>query len=481
MTDRIYHHTRNKRSRYDDIIDQALSQQVHCAKCGKIPDLVLCVPDMWGSAYDGEQVCNTCYNLIERSIRCCSVCKGKTEDGYDLSYYVPEEWGTPYSNQCVCKECYINLYWKNLNKRYNGRPRCGVCNMNLDSDNHFPTDVCSNMPVVEWEDHYHLPSTNRARRYPICIECANDYCLCQRCGGRYIVYAPRYGAPVHIENFYCSDCAADHAIIHCNRCGDHHIHRYAFSGGPYRFEMTAEAVCQQCYDDYKNSDDIIHTSSYVIEYRNFGEGPQLLGIEIEADGYKGKKFIQTIARNIIEMGNGLVFIKTDESLSSKGFEVITHPFNPFTKREWVMDRIGKIVKYLHDDAGFDMNHQDAGIHIHINKGWFNGNSVSRMETFFINPVNRDYIVQVSKRHPDFLDIWAALKRRKESRNKYVAFNIDASPYTHEVRIFASYLDVKVINQYIDWLIDLIEYVHGDGPLTHTAFEAWRKERNQPCA
>ena len=330
----------------------------------------------------------------------------------------------------------------------------------------------------------------------ICEDCAESYYPCDNCGD-----VITRGDLVEIDGgqeYVCETCAEWH-YYHCNRCGEYISQRNLWLDR----NLTICIACQweycTCYDcedvircddahnieGYGYCDDCAPSHRNVIWNYNYSPTPIFYGELSDAiKGYYGLELgiddgdeKQEAARCIQEAGGDCIYLKHDGSLSSDGFEIVTHPatiehhMHTMPWREIIS--AARDYGYTSHDAG------TCGLHIHASRTLF-GKRPTEQDLniakiiLLIDFWFEQYIVPFSRRNYNQLNEWAkkpnayilpsdtdyeAMTKAKQSgeSDRYKAVNLK-NRHTVEFRFFRGTLRRDTIIASIQFIDTLIKYV-----------------------
>ena len=273
---------------------------------------------------------------------------------------------------------------------------------------------------------------------PVCEDCAASYY--SKCAGCLELCPEVDLIPIdHGRQYACETCANE-TYFHCDECGQYFSRYYVWwSAGPVICDRCSEyyEVCEDCRDVFPTSymslindcyycedcapDHYTAINSYwykpcVIFYDTGREElPEALeiyrgklgyGLELEIDkGYEREE----CAREILEAAQDRLYPKDDGSLSSDGFEIVTHPCTlDYHASRFPWGRISDIArKYSyrsHDTT-------TCGLHIHASRGYFGENKIMQDLNIakciiLFDRYWDDLIVPFSRRDPSKLREWA---------------------------------------------------------------------------
>ena len=292
----------------------------------------------------------------------------------------------------------------------------------------------------------------------ICKRCAGDYYTCDHCDGLY----SRYNLAVNsFTTTLCEHCYNDNYFT-CAGCYEvHHVDDGEYINDGY--------YCYDCIDDYRGC---IQSYGYKPSPIFFG-GDAGYGLEVEIDeGYD----VQDAARDIQTAGDDHIYLKEDQSLSSYGMEIVTHPATlDYHVSRFPWDDICNTAlsyEYRSHDT------ETCGLHIHASRSLFGDTEIEQDLTIakimlLIDRWYDTYIVRFARRDISKMRRWAdkpgadicqeddeydAIKKSKDSSrgNRYKAVNL-CNSHTVEFRLFKGTLKRDTIIASIQWVDTIINY------------------------
>lgn len=341
---------------------------------------------------------------------------------------------------------------------------------------------CGN--IIEEGEYYN------AYEERICRSCNEDYTECESCGNT--IY---YDDVILIDGgrlVVCEHCANTY-YWQCDDCGEYVSQRRLWHTG----NIT---LCNSCADDYHicyecgeaiHIDDVYYINNgYYCEYcatsqrtyiHDYGYKPDVIffggnagfGLEVEIDNGYNK---EEAAEAIQNAGGEHIYLKEDGSLSSNGFEIVTHPATlDYHMKELPWDDILNMAREYEYES-HDTN--TCGLHIHASRGLF-GHDRTLQDLniakciMLIDAYWDQYIVPFSRRDYSKLDQWArkpdagistsddnytAIDKAKKTTDKgrYLAVNL-RNYNTVEFRFFRGTLRRDTIIASIQFLDVLINY------------------------
>ncbi|MDE5771421.1 MAG: amidoligase family protein [Ruminococcus sp.] len=266
----------------------------------------------------------------------------------------------------------------------------------------------------------------------LCQDCVDERCVtCDHCE----------------EVVWTEDCVDDENIVLCHECFDNHYCRCESCNriihNNYTNWHNDNPYCENCFDDFE---DEIEEYSYKPEPVFYGDGYLYFGLELEVDnGGKDGENAYTI-KDIANVHNDHVYIKSDGSLDD-GFEIVSHPMS--------LDYHMKTMDWesvLHEAVGMGYKSHDTstcGLHIHVNRDAFGANQLEQEEVisrilFFVEK-HWNEVFRFSRRTESNMNRWSCrlgmeksgreiLDKAKDCGNRYVAVNL-RNYSTVEFRLF----------------------------------------------
>ncbi len=264
----------------------------------------------------------------------------------------------------------------------------------------------------------------------LCEFCYNDdFVLCEDCGSLIKIEDSKVINP-HLENkkYVCSNCvnnyrrcshceslvssdevwASDSDVVICNRCDEFYyicescrciVHEDSvyYSDG-YNY-------CSDCYDDLDSS--YIQEYSYKPEPEFLGESQEglYLGVELEVDdGCNLKSTTKRIYEDFTD-----VYLKHDGSLSSSGFEIVSHP----STLEYHTSDLGwkEIMGVCLENDYRSHDTTTCGLHIHLSRAFLGKDEIEQdlniaKLIILFDRFWESHILPFSRRNYNALQQWA---------------------------------------------------------------------------
>jgi hypothetical protein len=340
--------------------------------------------------------------------------------------------------------------------------------------------------ILDHEEMYHIGGETY-----ICEECRDDfYMYCEDCNE--LVHVDDLVPVDNNDRYVCEECSENY--YRCDHC------EHLYSEHNIAVNTVRITLCDRCYNDYyfrcAGCDEVEHLdygetvdgwyycSTCAEEYRGpilpystkpdpvFFGGNAGYGIELEIDEGDYK---QEAARAIIEVGGDHIYLKEDGSLSSAGFEIVTHPASlSYHVNNFPWDDICRVAL----SYGYRSHDTDTcGLHIHASRSLF---GISLMEQdltiakimLLFDRWYDSQIVRFARRNlmkmrrwadkpdadilPEDSESSAVSKAKKTANHRYKAINLQ-NTYTVEFRIFRGTLKRDTIIASIQWIDVLIRY------------------------
>lgn len=333
--------------------------------------------------------------------------------------------------ETICESCFDERYYV-----------CESCDevvarddlISIDGGREYVCQMCAEFYYYQCDHCGEYVSSRRLwanGNMTICVRCADDYCICHDCDD--VVHA---GYAQYIGGYYyCGDCALSHRSI---------IHDYNYKPSPVFYGELSDTV------------------------RGY------YGVELEIDDGEDR---EEAARYIQDVGGDHIYLKHDGSLSSDGFEIVTHPatldyhMHNMPWREII--QAARDYDYTSHDAG------TCGLHIHASRSLFGVTSTEQdlniaKIILLIDFYWEQYIVPFSRRNYNQLNDWAkkpnacilpsdteydVIRKAKSTgeNDRYKAVNL-RNRHTVEFRFFRGTLRRDTIIASIQFIDTLIKYV-----------------------
>ena len=286
---------------------------------------------------------------------------------------------------------------------------------------------------------------------------------------------------------YCTPCfnkyTDDNEITDCDYGSHYTLSELIYS------DVRDEAMCRSCYDNYiecgdcgyeyqednghecENDDDTSDYSEYIHNYSYrprplfFPDAnhPYYLGIELEVE-VCGDESRNDCAEMIVEGLSNRVYLKEDGSLSN-GFEIVTHPH---TLLEYQTNVDWGFLKVLSKMGVRSWNRSSCGLHVHVSRTAFQGNTYAASEAHKVrfNKLIYDNQRQVERiagrknnSYATFNDKGKVIRKVKyhtQSNGRYSAVNMEPED-TLEVRVFKGSLRKERVLSGIEFVVAAVEY------------------------
>ena len=304
--------------------------------------------------------------------------------------------------------------------------------MSIEYESDYMCSICSDCfenyeECADCGEYFHkdseilLVDTDVESNVYLCKFCIDNYYSCAECGAFTLDAIQVFG------DSYCEECF-NQLYTQCDECGATIDRRDAFRD-------DEDVLCEECFDDRESSTDGIHEYGYKPRPYFFGEAPYF-GIELEVEA--GMNFLES-KDMVLETGGERLYLKEDASLSSNGFEIVTHPCSlDYHKKEFPWE---EILKNLRSDGVKSHNAGNCGLHVHMNK-----DDLSKVEKIKIAALVHSqwklfkHISRRNSHYGEFKNKKRALTETKSyqdgigacSRDNAVFFN---PPHTIEFRMF----------------------------------------------
>lgn len=308
------------------------------------------------------------------------------------------------------------------------------------------------------EDSYCVNEGTRYERL-VCGYCLDDYTCCDCCGEYYD------------DDNMQSDDYDNHV---CDRCYDRHGYATCYECGRIDTDLIwddeeGEYFCERCCPERA-----IHAYSYKptpIFYKGHHETTEVpllfMGVELEVDDGDN---IECLA----DWETDRLYCKQDGSLSSEGFECVSHPHTLAAHKEFCWK---DTIDIMLNNGFTSHNAGSCGLHVHVNKDFFGDEHelnaakliiiVSRFWNSFIIPFTRRTKTQLarwamppSENHIINKDDTEEARRTKiynASCGRYRAINL-CNYHTIEFRMFRGTLKFSTFMATLEFVDGICRYV-----------------------
>jgi hypothetical protein len=243
---------------------------------------------------------------------------------------------------------------------------------------------------------------------------------------------------------YCSKCFGTIYKI-CTHC------RRTFYLRNVRYSDDNEWLCLECF----RRSSMVHSYSYLPTLKFLSDKKEknvlFMGMELEVGKSKYNENIHPKAfLNFIKKIGvfKFYFLKKDSSISA--FEIVSHPFSlVFAKKNMKID---KITKWL---VKKDYNLSNCGLHVHLDKDYFDESDIIKMRILFSRFKNNLYLLSGRENPDNEFCLYEKYCFKKMSslynqKGRHCAFNINTNKSTVEIRIFKGTFNYNLILAYLEF-------------------------------
>ena len=341
----------------------------------------------------------------------------------------------------LCEVCGLVCYEEQC-KEVNGYTVCASC-----YENHQICDDCGR-PISTMSDNTVHHASGEVSH--VCIDCrssytSRNYIYCVDCGEW---FAESLMHRCENGSFVCHTCA-ESRYYPCNVCGTM-IHA-----------TTSRQVCNNCNELRYNE---IHCYSFkpspIFNKLENEENPIYFGIELEVgNAWEGDRDDAVSDVCGIEQFYKYFYLKSDSSIPSYGFEIVTHPCtykHHMEKFPWE--------SILSTVSGYDLSGcGGCGMHVHISR-----NALTEYQWLLFDYfINRNYRLweEISGRRGNHYTEYTRVQRSqlrdyygvRHNCDRYQAVNF-CNYHTVEVRTFQSTTNVAVLKNRIKFCYALVEFI-----------------------
>ncbi|WP_416566139.1 hypothetical protein [Nocardia testacea] len=344
----------------------------------------------------------------------------------------PDQDATVIDGESLCPDCATDAVYCDQCSERTREPRRTVVDTQLCPDCAGDWSECGDC-------HLHTRSvTAIIGGGDVCDDCADDYPVCDDCNDRC-----HDTTSVEGGNDVCSTCRRDD-YHDCEDC--------------YTLIRWSEDYCSSCELDHPSHDEI-RSYDYKPAPVFHGRGPLFLGLELELKT-PSRGLTDAVEATLAELGD-LGYLKTDSSIGSCGFELVTHPMDyayARTEFPWsLLPRLRLLGAYTDDEVG---------IHVHVSRAGFDSPAhIYRWMKFVYR--NQDPVTTLARRSsPQWAEFgdhtreqMAGYARGDRHGLRYEAINVQPE-HTFELRIFASSLHRQQVMAALAFADASVEYTRG---------------------
>ena len=214
---------------------------------------------------------------------------------------------------------------------------------------------------------------------------------------------------------------------------------------------TEYVICDNCYSSNRRK---IASYRYKPTANFKGKHTRYFGVEVElVPAFRNNNGRMLAAGLILKNFKDLVYLKEDGSVSSYGFEVVTHPFSfgQMYHKRYFSKFEGMPIKSFSDET--------CGLHVHVSRTGLTNLTLAKLVYFFANPENENFLKYIGQR--DWNEFCNNHKKGQNKRDlagldRYKAINF-CNDHTVEFRFFkgntkpaAIYRAVEFCNAILDF-------------------------------
>lgn len=254
----------------------------------------------------------------------------------------------------------------------------------------------------------------------------------------------------------CNKCFKQLNGFTCNKCYGKYI--------KYDYDQKYNC-CKYCADSIKSYDQQsqLRIHNYFFKpYPTFysldkSKKGLFMGIQLQIGGAKTPDIVNKFAAN---NESNFCYIKKDTSIPLYGCEIVSYPatlqYHLSNKTKW--KSILKNARQLHFKS---YNINNCGLHIHVNKNYFDNKSIQKLD-YFIN-TNQEFFSKLSKRVSTFARF---LTKPINSYgipinyNRHCALNL-CNENTIQFRLFRGTLNYKSFISYIELVHYICKYIQSN--------------------
>lgn len=327
-----------------------------------------------------------------------------------------------------------------------------------------PEDEMQRLPRWGWVCNGCL--TGSDPRFWHCVRCDSWAYLNDRCNG---CRSSRCATCTTVGQYMTMTAAGTYA---CDPCLDSEHWECEECGGLW---PNSQSECQNYHQpDDDGGGELVHSYSYRPRPRFRGDGPLYFGMEIEVE-IGGDHDEYRSAERTVEVFGDLAYLKEDGSIDG-GFEIVTHPMSyPWALENFPWDGFGR----LRESAGL-RSRRSCGLHIHVSKKGFSGESHAYRWLKFIHRNKREVRLFARRECDEYASFTDRGRRDAKhyvkggSGERYQAINPN-NRHTFEMRMFASTTYRTQLKAALSFAAATVEYTRMLDANAILARKAWSWE------
>ena len=322
---------------------------------------------------------------------------------------------------------------------------------------------CSDCGCIIASSDASVINSGRSTEREVCDRCRHNYFRCTSCG-EYVTS----------DNVW----ASDEDMLICNRCSDgymicHDCDRIVSTDMAYYSSVNDNYYCEDCYSERNTS--YIEDYSYKPYPEFLGESEEglYLGVELEVDeGCNIYDTTKTLCDNFKD-----IYLKHDGSLSSSGFEIVSHP----ATLDYHMYELGweGIMDICKENDFRSHDTRTCGLHLHLSRTFLGKDeteqdlNIAKLVILFDLFWDR-YIVPFSRRKMENISRWAEKPsveclntdtenelvdkiKSYKSQGRYKAINLQ-NDNTIEFRLFRGTLNINTFMASLQFTVAITKFV-----------------------
>jgi hypothetical protein len=290
------------------------------------------------------------------------------------------------------------------------------------------------------------------KKYFICGGCQKEFIKEESCGG-------------FNGELYCTECW-DLRFSYCEVCDRvYYLEELIFN------EEFGMWHCRKCRPQIKIIKNYHYKPTKLKFLKEKYEHPLYLGVELEVEPFLFDGILENLQKTAVEFKNFLkkellenfIYLKTDSSIH--GFEIVTHPFTLKYAHKHI--KWHKMLEWLIENHYTSFKSGRCGLHVHLDKNYFDEMDVIKMRTFFSGTSNEIFKFSRREGKDNQYCIYEPFNKRNffnSSQNgRHSALNINTNKNTIEIRVFRGTLNTNrfiASLQFCDALANFIKSTSG---------------------
>lgn len=249
----------------------------------------------------------------------------------------------------------------------------------------------------------------------------------------------------------CGQCFQKHVFV-CKFC------KFKYIDSDYNTQLQCCNYCASGIENQKKNKKLRIHNYYFKPYPTFfkknNDNQLFLGVQLQIGGVKQPQTVNHFAAN---NENDFFYIKKDSTIPQYGCQVVCYPatlnYHFSIKNKWK-----KMLCSSRENHFKSYNIQGCGLHIHVNKNFFNKEEIKKLDIFINN--NQQFITDISRRKSDYAHFLVKpleLYGKPINQNRHCALNL-TNENTIEFRTFKGTINYNSLMSYLQFVYNVCYFI-----------------------